>query len=61
MQKELKIEFNEKCKTFLKVMYSLSLKIQINEELLLNESIQWSRVIEGKIVKDWAKLKILSV
>jgi len=40
LQKELKIEFNEKCKTFLKAMYSLSLKIQINEELLLNESIQ---------------------
>ncbi len=49
LQKELKIEFNEKCKTFLKAMYSSSLKIQINEELLLNESIQWSRVIEGKI------------
>ncbi len=48
-QKELKIEFNEKCETFLKVMYSSSLKIQINEELLLNESIQWSRVIKGKI------------
>jgi len=49
LQKELKIEFNEKCKTFLKAMYSSSLKIQINEELLLNESIQWSRVIEEKI------------
>ncbi len=49
LQKELKIEFNEKCKTFLKAMYSSSLKIQINEKLLLNESIQWSRVIEGKI------------
>ena len=48
-QKELKIEFNEKCKTFLKAMYSSSSKIQINEELLLNESIQWSRVIEEKI------------
>jgi len=48
-QKESKIEFNEKCKTFLKAMYSSSLKIQINEELLLNESIQWSRVIEEKI------------
>ncbi len=46
LQKELKIEFNEKCKTFLKAM---SLKIQINKELLLNESIQWSRVIKGKI------------
>ncbi len=44
LQKELKTEFNEKCKTFLKAMYSSSLKIQINEELLLNESIQWSRV-----------------
>ncbi len=30
-------------------MYSSSLKIQINEELLLNESIQWSRVIKEKI------------
>jgi len=30
-------------------MYSSSSKIQINEELLLNESIQWSRVIEEKI------------
>jgi len=40
LQKELKIEFNEKCKTFLKAMYSSSLKIQINEELLSNESIQ---------------------
>ena len=40
LQKELKIEFNEKCKTFLKAMYSSSLKIQTNEELLLNESIQ---------------------
>ena len=40
LQKELKIKFNEKCKTFLKAMYSSSLKIQINEELLLNESIQ---------------------
>ncbi len=49
LQKELKIKFNEKCKTFLKAMYSSSLKIQTNEELLLNESIQWSRVIEGKI------------
>ncbi len=48
-QKELKTEFNEKCKTFLKAMYSSSSKIQINEELLLNESIQWSRVIEEKI------------
>jgi len=48
-QKELKIEFNEKCKTFLKAMYSSSLKVQINKELLLNESIQWSRVIEEKI------------
>ncbi len=48
-QKKLKIEFNEKCKTFLKAMYSLSSKIQINKELLSNESIQWSRVIEGKI------------
>ncbi len=49
LQKELKIEFNEKCKTFLKAMYSSSSKIQINEELLSNESIQWSRVIEEKI------------
>ena len=48
-QKELKIEFNEKCEAFLKAMYSSSSKIQINEELLLNESIQWSRVIEEKI------------
>ncbi len=40
LQKELKIEFNEKCETFLKAMYSSSLKIQINEELLSNESIQ---------------------
>ena len=49
LQKELKIEFNEKCKTFLKAMYSSFLKIQINEELLLNKSIQWSRVIKEKI------------
>ena len=49
LQKELKIEFNEKCKIFLKAMYSSSSKIQINEELLSNESIQWSRVIEEKI------------
>ena len=49
LQKELKIEFNEKCETFLKAMYSSSSKIQINEELLLNESIQLSRVIKGKI------------
>ncbi len=49
LQKELKIEFNEKCKIFLKAMYSSFLKIQINEELLLNESIQWSKVIEEKI------------
>ncbi len=49
LQKELKIKFNEKCKTFLKAMYSSSLKIQINEELLSNESIQWSRVIKEKI------------
>jgi len=40
LQKELKIEFNEKCKTFLKAMYSSFSKIQINEELLLNKSIQ---------------------
>ncbi len=40
LQKELKIKFNEKCETFLKAMYSSSSKIQINEELLLNESIQ---------------------
>jgi len=49
LQKELKIEFNEKCETFLKAMYSSSSKIQINKELLLNESIQWSRVIKEKI------------
>jgi len=49
LQKELKIEFNEKCEAFLKAMYSSSSKIQINEELLSNESIQWSRVIEEKI------------
>ncbi len=49
LQKELKIKFNEKCKTFLKAMYSSSLKIQIKEELLLNESIQWSRVIKEEI------------
>jgi len=49
LQKELKIEFNKKCKTFLKAMYSSSLKIQINEEVLSNKSIQWSRVIEEKI------------
>ncbi len=48
-QKKLKTEFNEKCKTFLKAMYSSSLKVQINENLLLNESIQWSRIIEKKI------------
>ncbi len=30
-------------------MYLSSLKIQINEELLSNESIQWSRVIKEKI------------
>jgi len=48
-QKELKIEFNEKCETFLNAMYSSSSKIQINEELLLNESIQWSRVNKEKI------------
>ncbi len=40
LQKELKIKFNEKCEAFLKAMYSSSLKIQINEELLSNESIQ---------------------
>jgi len=45
----LKTEFNEKCEAFLKAMYSSSLKIQINEELLLNESIQWSRIIKEKI------------
>jgi len=49
LQKELKIEFNKKCKTFLKAMYSSSLKIQINEELLSNESIQWLKVIKEKI------------
>jgi len=49
LQKELKIEFNEKYETFLKAMYSSFLKIQTNEELLSNESIQWSRVIEGEI------------
>ena len=48
-QKELKIKFNEKCEAFLKAMYSSSSKIQIYEELLLNESIQWSRVIKEKI------------
>jgi len=48
-QKELKIEFNEKCEAFLKAMYSSPSKIHINEELLSNESIQWSRVIEEKI------------
>ncbi len=31
LQKELKIEFNEKCETFLKAMYSSSSKIQIND------------------------------
>ncbi len=49
LQKELKIKFNEKCETFLKAMYSSSSKIQINKELISNESIQWSRVIEEKI------------
>ncbi len=49
LQKELKTEFNEKCEAFLKAMYSSSSKIQINEELLLNESIQWLRVIKEKI------------
>jgi len=48
-QKKLKTEFNEKCETFLKAMYSSSLKVQINENLLLNESIQWSRIIEREI------------
>jgi len=49
VQKKLKTKFNEKCKTFLKVMYLSSLKVQINENLLSNESIQWSRIIERKI------------
>ncbi len=49
MQKEFKIKFNEKCKKFLKAMYLLSFKFQINEELLSNENVQWSRVIEEKI------------
>jgi hypothetical protein len=48
-QKKLKIEFIEKCEAFLKAMYSSSSKIQINEELLSDESIYWSRVIEEKI------------
>jgi hypothetical protein len=48
-QKKLKIEFIEKCEAFLKAMYSSSSKIQINEELLSDESIHWSRVIEGEI------------
>ncbi len=48
-QKKLKTEFNEKCETFLKAMYSSFSKVQINEKLLLNESIQWSRIIEKKI------------
>ncbi len=39
-QKKLKTEFNEKCETFLKAMYLSSSKVQINENLLLNESIQ---------------------
>jgi len=49
LQKEFKIKFNEKCKKFLKAMYLLSFKFQINEELLSNENVQWSRVIEEKI------------
>ncbi len=49
VQKKLKTEFNKKCKTFLKAMYSSSSKVQINENLLLNESIQWSRIIKRKI------------
>ncbi len=48
-QKKLKTEFNKKCETFLKAMYSSSSKVQINENLLLNESIQWSRIIKRKI------------
>ncbi len=48
-QKKLKTEFNEKCETFLKAMYSSSSKVQINENLLSNESIQWSRIIEREI------------
>ncbi len=48
-QKKLKTEFNEKCETFLKAMYSPSSKVQINENLLSNESIQWSRIIEREI------------
>jgi len=49
VQKKLKTKFNEKCETFLKAMYSSFSKVQINENLLLNESIQWSRIIERKI------------
>ncbi len=49
VQKKLKTEFNEKCKTFLKAMYSSSSKVQINENLLSNESIQWSRIIKKEI------------
>ncbi len=48
-QKKLKTEFNEKCKTFLKAMYLSFSKVQINENLLLNKSIQWSRIIKRKI------------
>ena len=33
-QKKLKTEFNKKCETFLKAMYSSSSKVQINENLL---------------------------
>ena len=47
-QKELKTEFNEKCEAFLEAMYPPPPEIQINEESLSDESIQWPRVIEGE-------------
>jgi len=45
-QKELKTEFNEKC---VEEMYPPPPKIQVNEELLPDESIQWPRISEGEI------------
>jgi len=48
-QNKLKTEFNAKCKAFLEAMYPSPPEIQINEELIPDESIHWPKIIEGEI------------
>jgi len=48
-QNELEIKFDAKCEAFLEIMYSPSSEIRINDKLIPDESINWSKIIEGEI------------